>query len=130
MKNLLLAAAMTLAITAEAKAFSARDLVADCEGANEQFCLGFIQGAENDHRSFVLLLKGHPAICFPEGTTLEQLKAPLVSYLKSHPEDLGGPADIVLMLSLRELYPCAKSVQTKKIKRNPTIPIRDPRGFH
>ena len=92
-RKLLLATAMTLALTAGARAYTSKDLVADCEGRAEQFCLGFIQGAENAHRNFVQALNGHSAFCFPEGTTLEQVELSLIRHLKSHPKEFDGPAD-------------------------------------
>jgi hypothetical protein len=117
--------AATPFVHATATTFDGNELLSKCEAAerwvthqgtdddpaNGSYCLGFIDGVmllatdttvrlvDSDHRSSLP--------CAPaEGLTTGQAMRVVLKYLNSHPETLHKSAQLLVVLALREAFPC------------------------
>jgi hypothetical protein len=77
------------------------------------FCAGFVDGViETQSMWEVWEAKGtivrnpHLSFCLPEGATNDQIVKIFVKYLDDHPEELHEPASLLLVTSLRNVFPC------------------------
>ena len=52
------------------------------------------------------VIPNYAPTCFPDGTTTGQLHRIVVKYLKAHPEETHTPAVVLVMVALREAFPC------------------------
>lgn len=48
------------------------------------------------------------AVCFPEGTSLRQLRDVVLKQLKDYPQGRGEPAVYIALTSIKEAWPCPK----------------------
>ena len=87
------------------------DLVEDCTSDNDSnvlTCLGYVMGvADMIDANSTLDISGFSPICIPSETvTVGQLRRVVVKYLNSHPEKTHDPAVVLVVVALREAFPC------------------------
>jgi hypothetical protein len=72
------------------------------------FCLGFISGVNELHKTFVSSVAcfDPPLFCSPEPANLEQLVKIVVSFLQEHPNDLHFQGSVLTISALKEAFPC------------------------
>jgi len=117
MKRIILVALVGVLVTSTAEATFKRgnDLFRECNAERETFskgvCIGFIQAVvggfvwnfkEGVFKDFV------PKICLPKGATTAQLTDIVRKYLTDHPENRHYNAESLVILSVRNAFPCKK----------------------
>ena len=90
------------------------DMAANCRISNPgagDYCRGFVLGiAEELGRDSAL--KNDTRLCFPRGTTVEQLRLVASNYFDKHPQDWNLPAAFLVESAFKESFPCrGKSVK-------------------
>jgi Rap1a immunity proteins len=86
----------------------ARDLLARCSGPSSpglDYCFGYIASVHDTVRAYEAWLSFRE-LCIPQRTPQAELKDVFVDYLRRHSNDLDGQAASVVVLALRERYPC------------------------
>ncbi|MFZ5675486.1 MAG: Rap1a/Tai family immunity protein [Pseudomonadota bacterium] len=48
------------------------------------------------------------AICFPEGTSVRQLREAVLKQLEDYPQGRGEPAVYIALTAIKEAWPCSK----------------------
>ena len=75
-----------------------------CSGYLSGFLDGYVLGAGFDK---LALGSSHPLFCLPDGGIAgDQDDRIVVKWLREHPERLHEPARILVMIALREAFPC------------------------
>ena len=77
---------------------------------DEGFCLGFVSGVT----SFITSSKDAfpdrwPNTCIPDSVPMGQRRDVFVKYLDDHPEELHFLADLLVLLAMRDAFPCARN---------------------
>jgi hypothetical protein len=78
---------------------SGNDLWEWCVRDPDGFCFGYIVGAIDQDST---------SLCIPKGAAFVQTRDVVVAYLKNNPENRHFHATTVLLLALREAWPCPK----------------------
>lgn len=76
------------------------------ELAGDQSCLNYIMGVFDGYE---VTSKG--GICRPEGVTFGQVELVVLKYVKDHPEELHEPAAALVLLALKNAFPCSKGAK-------------------
>lgn len=87
------------------------DLLARCtEGSvtSTSYCFGYVAAVFDSVRSYEVW-QNMREFCVPQTATLSDLRATVVGYLQRHQERLDGQAGSLVVLALRDAYPCAGS---------------------
>ena len=89
---------------------SGRELLAACtqgtDSAASQYCKGYITAAVETHATWALWKQMNRVFCFPEGDKFTHALGPVLTYLKSHPEELDYEASSLVLTSLNIAFPC------------------------
>ena len=84
---------------------SARTLTTLC-GQDRGACLTYILGSADAYAG-ALTASGRPqVVCFPRGTTNDQIALAAVRYLRAHPEEGNNNASLVVFAGLQAAFPC------------------------
>ena len=70
------------------------------------YCLGLIQGVRDTQEFAVRTLSAQPAFCAPSTVRNGDLVRAAVSYMEANPDKLRLGQSTVVILALRETYPC------------------------
>ncbi|MFL6859111.1 MAG: Rap1a/Tai family immunity protein [Allosphingosinicella sp.] len=103
----LLSAAPAAAQTMPTRA-SGRVLSGICD-ANRDSCLAYVVGAVDAFVATQWVNGARLPFCIPAGVTNEQLTQASVRYLRFHPERLDANAATLVVLALRDTFPCQAS---------------------
>ena len=87
------------------------DLVRECTSDNPSgviACINYVIGvADMIDVIFQLEISGSAPICIPsERVSGVQLERVVVNYFDSHPEETHNPAVVLVIVALREAFPC------------------------
>ena len=112
MKRLLIAAAL-VATPVSAETDPSRDfrtgseLLALCTGgtATIGYCFGFVMGVLDTVKAYESWNKWRE-VCAPSGTTQGEYRDAVVTFLRANPNDLDGQAASLVVLALRDRFPC------------------------
>ena len=99
--------AMSTSGPANAKYFSAKKLLSECETEsliNRALCNGYLAGANDAHELHTELDEG--AICIPAGASIERLRTIFVKFANDNPEDSHLDAASVVITAFSEAFPC------------------------
>jgi hypothetical protein len=102
--TLLLSAAPASAQTVPMRA-SGRILSGICD-ANRDSCLAYVVGAVDAYVATQWVSGARLPFCIPASATNEQLTQATVRYLRFHPERIDSNAAMLVVLALKETYPC------------------------
>ena len=115
MRRILLCVALLVATVPPAEAITARTLHGNCvesgragdgEAVDWAFCAGFLRGAMDAWR-VERELSGEDRFCLPEeGIGMEDALGAFATLYGQAEQTHGMPAAIVLLLALRQAYPC------------------------
>ena len=74
------------------------------------FCLGFLNGAVDVYAGAKSAGRPQVLFCLPPGErpTPKAVRAIFLGYAAAHPEQLGQPAVDVVLLALRQAFPCGR----------------------
>jgi hypothetical protein len=111
------AAAQTMPMRA-----SGRLLSGICEASRDS-CLAYVVGAVDAYVATQWVSGARLPFCIPAGATNEQLTQASVRYLRFHPERLDANAATLVVLALRDTYPCRAAAPPP-----PQQPRPQPRG--
>src|SRR6478735_2027090 len=92
--------------------YTAFDLLQDCEGRDEQYCYGYLEGfrtawyyAESASGTKKCLLINSP---LPDGITHGQLALVFIKWAKDHPQRLHHSPESVVLHALKAAWPCPR----------------------
>ena len=80
------------------------ELLRNCEGQNENFCVGYIAGTLSATTAYQVLQEKR-LFCLPNGVKLGELRLIVVDYLKSNSKNLHWDAAALVVSGMRESYP-------------------------
>src|SRR3954468_20519847 len=84
---------------------SGRVLSGLCD-ANRDACLAYVVGAVDAYIATLWVSGTRLPFCIPAGVTNEQLTQVSLRYLRIHPERIDANAATLVVLALRDAYPC------------------------
>lgn len=102
MKKVLLSL-LLMCSTAQAQYQSGNELYSDLIGrtdAEQMFALGYVVGVVDAYI--------HKEVCVPQNVTQGQLAEVVKQFLGSRPQVRHQPADILVVLAVRQHWPCSK----------------------
>jgi hypothetical protein len=71
-------------------------------------CVGFVQGVTDGYATAISLYTGIAIYCEPPGVTLQQRVLITEKYLNSHPEVINQEASSLVLVAMREAFPCER----------------------
>jgi len=84
---------------------SGRMLSSICDASRDS-CLAYVVGAVDAYVATQWVSGARLPFCIPAGVTNEQLTQASVRYLRFHPERIDANAATLVVLALRDTYPC------------------------
>jgi hypothetical protein len=107
---------------------SASTLAQRCEdgsAAGISYCFAYITGIHDAMRAYEAWLNLRE-FCVPPTTPQADLKRHFLAYLTAHPETRTGQAASVVVVALREAYPCAAVTPARPTPEKivPAAPVR------
>jgi hypothetical protein len=97
-----------------------RMLAALCDASRDS-CLAYVVGAVDAFVATQWVSGARPAFCLSPTTSNEQLTQAAVRYLRFHPGQLDANAATLVVLALKETFPCQPAAR-------PPQPQPQPRG--
>ncbi len=75
------------------------------------YCVGYISGINDLHASFVSSVScfDPPKYCAPQPADSKQLVEIIVRFLTDHPEDLQFHGSDIILVALKEAFPCPQN---------------------
>jgi hypothetical protein len=79
------------------------------------YCVGYISGINDLHAYFVSSIScfDPPKYCLPQETNSEQLVKIIVKFFKTHLEDLQFQGSDLVIVALKEAFPCPSNTRHK-----------------
>ncbi len=87
---------------------NAGDLAARCQDSSPaatSYCFAFITGVHDTAQAYELWLNQRE-FCPPAGTAQADLRRAFLTYMTAYPQNRGGEAASVVVVALKETYPC------------------------
>ena len=84
---------------------TARALDAICR-ENQAACLLYVMGAIDGVVAATIVGSGRNPLCIPGQVTNQQISHAAVRHIRAHPEEANSNAATVVIVALREAYPC------------------------
>lgn len=82
-------------------------LFAECSKATKP-CDAYLAGLADMAAKEAGVALPSAAVCFPEGTSLRQLREVVLKQLKDYPQGRGEPAVYIALTAIKEAWPCPK----------------------
>lgn len=73
--------------------------------ADASYCYAYIAAVHDSVRSYELWLNMQE-FCAPATTAQADLRSTFIDHMRSHPEDKGGQAASVVVVSFKQRFPC------------------------
>lgn len=124
---ILAAAAMSVASPPESKdlGYATAGALADrCSGtspADISYCFAYIAAVHDTMRAYEIWL-GMREFCVPAGQSQADLRRAFTTYLSAYPTNRSGQAASVIVVSLKETYPCSVASPGSTAPSPPTAP--------
>lgn len=83
------------------------DRCAMTDAAGVSYCFAYIAAVHDTMRAYELWL-GQREFCVPAGTSQSDLRRAFVTYLSAYPAGRAGQAASVVVVSLKESFPCPR----------------------
>jgi hypothetical protein len=109
MKQLIIALALLLSMSAQATFMNGNELLSHCESDGvfeDGVCNGYIIGVVDSHNATMLLTRNKPIFCLPDDTTEGQTRKVFVKYLNQRPADRHFDASGLVLASFIDAIPC------------------------
>ena len=81
------------------------DRCLDSSPAGVSYCFAYLAGVYDAARAYEIWLNQRE-FCVPEGTPQSDLRRAFLTYVSVYPSNRGGLASSVVIVSLKETYPC------------------------
>ena len=81
------------------------DRCQDSSPAGVSYCFAYLAGVYDAARAYEIWLNQRE-FCVPEGTPQSDLRRAFLTYVSVYPSNRGGLASSVVIVSLKETYPC------------------------
>ena len=104
------------------------DVIARCTGSSPQegaFCFGMITGVFESVRAYETWLNIRE-LCVPASATLTDMRDVVVARIRAHPDDRLGQGASVIVLALKEKWPCAAAANAPATKASDPAQRTDP----
>ncbi len=105
----LLVLAWPLAVPAASYFYDGHRLLRECTSRNvddHEECVGYLAGLWDAVETVEIWEKAQLGICFPKGTTDEQLRAEFVKYAEKYPDRLRAGGGGLALIAFKKAWPC------------------------
>ena len=75
------------------------------DSSDQLVCAAWVNGAQEGMVT-MQIVTNQRFFCFPTGSTVGQYIDVFVAYLQAHPADRHNPSGALLLIALREAFPC------------------------